>query len=69
LTNDPGVILADEPTGNLDDASSDGLHELMAELSNQEGKTLVVVTHKKEFSRFSNRVLVLEGGVLREGGE
>jgi lipoprotein-releasing system ATP-binding protein len=67
LTNNPGVILADEPTGNLDDASSDSLHELMAELSEQEGKTLVVVTHKKEFSRFADRVLVLEDGALREG--
>ncbi len=66
LANNPGVILADEPTGNLDDASSDALHELMAELSSQEGKTLVVVTHKKEFSRFADRVLVLEGGALRE---
>ena len=68
LANDPEVILADEPTGNLDDASSEGLHELVAELSAREGKTFVVVTHKREFGRFADRVLVLEGGRLHGGG-
>ncbi len=66
LTNGPEVILADEPTGNLDDASSEELHGLMGELSAQEGKTFVVVTHKREFSRFASRVVVLEDGKLRE---
>lgn len=64
LANDPEVILADEPTGNLDDASSEELHRLVAELSEREGKTFVVVTHKKEFSRFADRVLVLHDGKL-----
>jgi ABC-type lipoprotein export system ATPase subunit len=58
------VILADEPTGNLDETSSEELHALIAELSEREGKTFVVVTHKKEFSRFADRVLVLQGGKL-----
>ena len=66
LANDPELILADEPTGNLDDASSQELHELVAKLSVREGKTFVVVTHKREFSRFANRVLVLEDGRLHE---
>lgn len=66
LSNDPEVVFADEPTGNLDDASSDALHELMKELSNEENKTFVVVTHKREFSVFADRVLVLEDGVLKE---
>jgi lipoprotein-releasing system ATP-binding protein len=64
LTNDPEVILADEPTGNLDDGSSDELHELVGELSAREGKTFVVVTHKRDFSRFASRVLVLADGKL-----
>ncbi|UCG53313.1 MAG: ABC transporter ATP-binding protein [Candidatus Latescibacterota bacterium] len=64
LTNNPEVILADEPTGNLDDVSSAGLHELVRELSDQEGKTFVVVTHKSEFSGFADRVLLLENGRL-----
>ena len=69
LTNRPEVILADEPTGNLDDVSSEELHQLMGELSRQEGKTFVVVTHKRDFSRFANRVVVLEDGKLRETAE
>jgi ABC-type lipoprotein export system ATPase subunit len=64
LVNDPPIILADEPTGNLDDVSSGELHEIVAELAEQESKTFVVVTHKREFSRFADRVLVLEGGKL-----
>jgi lipoprotein-releasing system ATP-binding protein len=68
LANRPEVILADEPTGNLDDASSEELHGLMGELSEQEGKTFIVVTHKREFSRFASRVVVLEDGRLRETG-
>jgi lipoprotein-releasing system ATP-binding protein len=66
LTNEPDVIFADEPTGNLDDSSSEGLHELVAELCGQDGMTFVAVTHKREFSRFADRTLVLEDGVLRE---
>jgi lipoprotein-releasing system ATP-binding protein len=65
LTNDPEVIMADEPTGNLDEVSSEELHELMGELSAQEQKTFVVVTHKRDFSRFASRVVLLEGGTLR----
>jgi lipoprotein-releasing system ATP-binding protein len=64
LATGPEVILADEPTGNLDDVSSAELHEIIAELAGQEEKTFVVVTHKREFSRFADRVLVLEGGRL-----
>jgi lipoprotein-releasing system ATP-binding protein len=64
LATGPEVILADEPTGNLDDVSSGELHEMVAELAGQERKTFVVVTHKREFSRYADRVLVLEGGKL-----
>ncbi len=67
LANEPQVVLADEPTGNLDDASSAGLYELITRLSAEEGMTFVVVTHKKEFSRYANRVLVLKDGVLHKG--
>jgi ABC-type lipoprotein export system ATPase subunit len=66
LANDPEVVLADEPTGNLDDESSEELHGIVAELSSRENKTFVVVTHKREFSRFAGRVLVLDGGKLHE---
>jgi lipoprotein-releasing system ATP-binding protein len=64
LANEPEVVLADEPTGNLDDVSSGELYEIVAELAAREAKTFVVVTHKREFSPFADRVLVLEGGRL-----
>jgi len=64
LANEPEVVLADEPTGNLDDVSSGELYEIVAELAARESKTFVVVTHKREFSPFADRVLVLEGGKL-----
>ncbi|MDH3215793.1 MAG: ABC transporter ATP-binding protein [Candidatus Krumholzibacteria bacterium] len=64
LANDPEVVLADEPTGNLDDESSEGLHDLMRGLAQEEEKTFVVVTHKKDFARHANRVVILENGLL-----
>ena len=68
LTNDPQVILADEPTGNLDDASSEGIHELIGELAKEEKKTFVVVTHKKDFAEYAHRVVVLRDGMLYPDG-
>lgn len=65
LINEPEVILADEPTGNLDDTTSDRLHELIRSLSEEDKKAFVVVTHKKEFARFSEKALILDDGVLQ----
>ena len=64
LTNDPEVIFADEPTGNLDDATSEEVHELIGDLAKEDKKTFVVVTHKKEFADYAHRVEVLRDGVL-----
>jgi lipoprotein-releasing system ATP-binding protein len=64
LTNEPEVILADEPTGNLDDASSQGIHELIRGLADTEKKTFVVVTHKRDFADYAHRVMVLKDGLL-----
>ena len=66
LANGPEVILADEPTGNLDDASSEGIHELIGQLARDEHKTFVVVTHKREFAKHAHRVALLSDGVLRQ---
>jgi lipoprotein-releasing system ATP-binding protein len=66
LANEPEVILADEPTGNLDDASSAGIHELMGQLARDERKTFVVVTHKRDFADYAHRVALLSDGVLRQ---
>ncbi len=65
LMNDPAIILADEPSGNLDEANSDILHDLMLELSRSKNQMFVVVTHKRELFEKADRCFVLEGGKLR----
>jgi len=55
----PEVVLADEPTGNLDDATGKEIHELIRSLAREEQRTFVVVTHKREFARYADRVLQL----------
>jgi len=64
LINEPGIVLADEPSGNLDDRASEGLHALMRELSRSKRQTFVVVTHKKELLGKADRGYLLEGGKL-----
>lgn len=66
LANEPEVVFADEPTGNLDDKSSEELHQLIYGLSREEQKTFVVVTHKREFGRYADNVLVLADGKLHQ---
>ena len=69
LANDPEVVLADEPTGNLDDRTGEGIHLLIRTLAEAEHKTFVVVTHKRGFSRFADRILVLTNGKLVPDGD
>ena len=64
LSNRPGLLLADEPSGNLDSATSEELHELLWELNRSEGQTLIIVTHNQELATRSPRVLELAGGRL-----
>jgi putative ABC transport system ATP-binding protein len=59
----PPLLLADEPTGNLDARTGQGIIDLFRAL-HAEGMTLLVVTHEKRMSRAASRVLVLEGGAL-----
>ncbi len=66
LVADPEVVLADEPTGNLDDETSESLHRLFRQLSREQGKTFVIVTHKKEFVPFADRALLLKEGILHQ---
>lgn len=64
LINAPPLLLADEPTGNLDDANSLRVQELLYGLARAEGMTLVVVTHSRDLAAAADRTLRLEAGCL-----
>lgn len=61
LANEPPIILADEPTGNLDSKSSIEIMELFTEL-NKEGKTVIIVTHEREIAEFTDRIVTFRDG-------
>lgn len=62
LIGDPELLLADEPVGQLDDATAAAVLELLSELHRERGLTLVATTHENRLVRFADRVLELEGG-------
>ena len=64
LVNHPAVVFADEPTGNLDDATGESIHRLIRELADSERETFVVVTHKRQFSSFADRTMELANHTL-----
>ena len=66
LAADPQVLLADEPSGNLDHHNSERLHDLFAELSRDLEIAMVVVTHNRSLAKRADRALHMEDGVLRE---
>lgn len=66
LVVEPAVLLADEPSGNLDHFNSERLHDLFATLARDAGVGIVVVTHNRSLAGRANRVLVLEDGRLGE---
>lgn len=67
LMNDPDIILADEPTGNLDGTTGAQLLENLFQLTRDRGHALVVVTHNEEIARTCDRTLVLDRGTLVAG--
>ena len=66
LINAPLLLLADEPTGSLDQESAGALADLLVDLNRADGLTLVVVTHSADLARRMHRVCALRGGVLAE---
>jgi lipoprotein-releasing system ATP-binding protein len=64
LVTQPSVVLADEPTGNLDGANADSVFALMLELNRERGTSLVVVTHDVRLAARMERIYELEGGTL-----
>jgi len=64
LANDPLVLLADEPSGNLDTSTSRELHQLLFQLREEKGTSMVLVTHNLALARQADRILELRDGVL-----
>jgi lipoprotein-releasing system ATP-binding protein len=64
LVNEPPLLLADEPSGNLDPHTSEGLHELLFRIRAERGLALVLVTHNRELASRADRILALRDGVL-----
>ena len=64
LANNPDVILADEPSGNLDTENAQKLHQLFFELRDQFHQTFIIVTHNEELARLSDRSIVMRDGQI-----
>ena len=64
LINNPAVILADEPSGNLDSQNAKELHELFFKLREQTGQTFVIVTHNPDLARMADRTLTIKDGKI-----
>ncbi|MGD1994526.1 MAG: ABC transporter ATP-binding protein [Anaerolineae bacterium] len=68
LVNDPAIILADEPTGNLDSRSGEEVMEVLQALNGERGMTVILVTHDAEIARYTSRVVNLyDGRITGEG--
>jgi lipoprotein-releasing system ATP-binding protein len=67
LVLEPPLVLADEPTGSLDPAAGAVVFDLLLALQRRHGATVVLVTHNPELARRCARILLLDGGVLRDG--
>lgn len=66
LINNPEIILADEPTGNLDSKTGQGILELFQNLHDFSSKTIVMVTHNQEIANLANKVVRITDGIIQE---
>ena len=67
LVTNPAILLADEPTGNLDSGSSLEIMKLLATLNAEQGRTVVLITHEQDIARFATRVVELrDGRIVRD---
>jgi ABC-type antimicrobial peptide transport system, ATPase component len=62
LANNPGIVIGDEPTGNLDTKSSDRIYELLRQLNRDRGQTFILVTHDEEMARKTDRIVRIVDG-------
>ena len=68
LINDPSIIMGDEPTGNLDSHNSENVLKIFRKLSDEEGLSLLIVTHDNDFARITDRTIQMEDGRIISGG-
>lgn len=66
LINNPTVVLADEPSGNLDSANRDELHELLFKLRDDFGQTFIIVTHDDNFADSSDKIIHIKDGIIAD---
>lgn len=64
LINNPTVVLADEPSGNLDSANRDDLHDLLFQLRDEMGQTFIIVTHDDHFAERSDKIIHIKDGII-----
>ncbi len=64
LINKPSIVMADEPTGNLDSANAQAIHELFIELRNRLNQTFIMITHNEELAAMTDRVLTMKDGKM-----
>jgi putative ABC transport system ATP-binding protein len=67
LANNPEIILADEPTGNLDTETGQAILDLLKDLSTRDGKTVIIVTHDPEAAAIADRIITLRDGCISSG--
>lgn len=64
LINNPSVVFADEPTGNLDSANAQDLHQLFFDLRKEFGQTFLIVTHNEDLAQLSDRTITMKDGLI-----
>ncbi len=69
LINSPDILMGDEPTGNLDSFNSENVFQIFKQLKEEAGLSLLVVTHDKDFADRTDRIIVMEDGMVIQGNE
>lgn len=67
LINNPSILMGDEPTGNLDSYNSENVFQIFRQLKEQQGLSLLAVTHDLDFARRTDRIIQMEGGRIING--
>jgi putative ABC transport system ATP-binding protein len=67
FANEPKILFADEPTGNLDTETGEMIEDLIFDMNKEQGTTLILVTHDPELAKRTNRIINIKGGKIQEG--